>query len=149
MIRRALAIIILVPLGALIVALAVANRQTVPVSFDPFGANDSAFIAHLPLFVLMFATVIAGVLIGGIAAWLKQSKWRRRARRLGHELRRTRDEIRDMKRRAAESAAPAGVVAERSAERRAAGSGFPGEGNRQTGAIVQRLPPPRVLPPAA
>ncbi len=30
--------------------------------------------------------LIAGVVVGGIAAWVRQSRWRRRARRLAAEL---------------------------------------------------------------
>ena len=81
MIRRAIAVLILGPLMVLIVALAVANRQTVAISFDPFNAVDPAYGAQLPLYLLVLLLVIAGVLIGGIAAWLMQSRWRRRARR--------------------------------------------------------------------
>ena len=77
----------------LIVALAVANRQTVAISFDPFNAVDPAYGAQLPLYLLVLLLVIAGVLIGGIAAWLKQSRWRRRARRVESQLRRTEAEI--------------------------------------------------------
>jgi hypothetical protein len=41
----------------------------------------------MPLFVLIFALVGTGVLVGGIAAWLKQHKWRMRARRAEAEAR--------------------------------------------------------------
>jgi hypothetical protein len=34
----------------------------------------------MPLFMLFFVLVGLGALIGGIAAWLKQHKWRARAR---------------------------------------------------------------------
>ena len=38
MVRKTLAAVVLVPLGLLLAALAVANRAPVRVSFDPFGA---------------------------------------------------------------------------------------------------------------
>ncbi|MFZ0457015.1 MAG: lipopolysaccharide assembly protein LapA domain-containing protein, partial [Rhodoplanes sp.] len=99
MIRRALAVLILGPLAVLIVALAVANRQTVAISFDPFNAADPAYRVQLPLFLLVFLLVIAGVLMGGVAAWLKQSRWRRRARRVDAQLHRAEAEIERLRRR--------------------------------------------------
>lgn len=85
MIRKIAYAIVLVPLALLIVALAVANRESVTVTFDPFGGNDPAFALRAPLFVLVFVFVIAGVIIGGVASWLTQRKWRRAARRLEKE----------------------------------------------------------------
>jgi uncharacterized integral membrane protein len=93
MIRKIVSFLVLVPLGLVIVALAVANRAAVTVSFDPFNAAAPAFVLHAPLFVLVFVLVIAGVIIGGIASWLKQGKWRRAARRSESELRDARNEI--------------------------------------------------------
>jgi len=87
MLRKIVTAIIVVPLAAVIIAFAVANRQAVTVSFDPFSATAPAYAATLPLFAVIFAVLILGVLIGGIAAWLGQSKWRRSARRLDAELR--------------------------------------------------------------
>ena len=61
----------LVPLALLIIIFAVANRQPVTVSFDPFGAGDPALSATLPLYILIFILVILGVIVGGLAAWLR------------------------------------------------------------------------------
>ena len=68
-------------------AFAVANRQTVTVSFDPFSSASPAYAATLPLFVVIFVVLILGVMVGGIAAWIRQGKWRRAARRLDGEVR--------------------------------------------------------------
>jgi uncharacterized integral membrane protein len=92
MIRKLITALILVPLAVLLVAFAVTNRQTVMVSFDPFDTTHPALAFPLPLFVLMLALATAGVIIGGAAAWLRQSKWRSRARRLEAEARRLRAE---------------------------------------------------------
>ena len=97
MLRRIVTAIIVVPLAAVIIAFAVANRQTVTVSFDPFSATSPAYAATLPLFAVIFAFLILGVLIGGIAAWLRQSKWRRAARQYeaeAHALRAEQETIR-------------------------------------------------------
>ncbi len=93
MFRKIVTTIIVVPLAAVIVAFAVANRQAVSVSFDPFSSTAPAYAATLPLFAVIFAGLILGVLIGGIAAWLGQGKWRRSARRLDAELRSLRQEM--------------------------------------------------------
>jgi uncharacterized integral membrane protein len=84
--RKIIAAIILVPLAVIIIAFAVANRQIATVSLDPFSAEHPAASLTLPLFALVIVLLIAGVLIGGIAAWLRQSKWRRTARRLEREI---------------------------------------------------------------
>ena len=100
MIRKVVTAVILVPLAAIIIAFAVANRQTVTVSFDPFDPAQPAYAASLPLFVLIFILVIFGVLLGGLATWLKQARWAwaaRRAEKENHALRlqldRTRNDL--------------------------------------------------------
>ena len=88
MFRKIVTTVIVVPLAAVIIAFAVANRQMVTVSFDPFSAANPAYAATLPLFILIFVLVILGVIVGGAAAWLRQGKWRRAARKLDAEMRR-------------------------------------------------------------
>ncbi|HEV3158500.1 MAG TPA: lipopolysaccharide assembly protein LapA domain-containing protein [Xanthobacteraceae bacterium] len=85
-IRKIIAAVILVPLAVVIIAFAVANRQIVTVSLDPFSTEHPAASLTLPLFALVIVLLVLGVLIGGIAAWLRQSKWRRTARRLEREI---------------------------------------------------------------
>jgi uncharacterized integral membrane protein len=85
--RKFFAILVLVPLGIVILMFAVANRQTITISFDPFDTVNPAFALKAPLFALIFVLVGLGVLVGGIAAWLKQHKWRSRARRAEAEAR--------------------------------------------------------------
>jgi uncharacterized integral membrane protein len=91
--RKIVAALILVPLAIVIIAFAVANRQIVTVSLDPFSANEPAASLTLPLFALIVLLLIIGVLIGGLAAWLRQGKWRHTARRLERELRELRQKI--------------------------------------------------------
>ena len=92
MLRKIVTWVIIIPLAAVIVAFAVANRQAVTVSFDPLSTTAPAHAATLPLFVVIFAVLILGVVVGGFAAWLGQGKWRRSARRLDAELRTLRQE---------------------------------------------------------
>ncbi len=93
MIRKVVTALVLVPLAIVIIAFAVANRQTIVVSFDPFDSVHPAFAASMPLFVLIFVLLILGVLIGGAAAWLRQGRWRRTARRLDGDMRELRAEM--------------------------------------------------------
>ena len=99
MLRRIILILIVVPLTVIIVAFAVTNRQLVTVSFDPFSSTDPAYAATLPLFVLIFVLMIFGVLIGGIAVWIRQTKWRRTARKLDGEVRTLHQEMDAIRRR--------------------------------------------------
>ena len=84
--RRIVTTIIAVPLAVVLIAFAVANRQMVTVSFDPFSVTEPAAVLTLPLFVLIILLLIVGVVLGGAAAWLRQSRWRAAARRLEREV---------------------------------------------------------------
>jgi uncharacterized integral membrane protein len=85
--RKVVTAAILIPLAIIIVMFAVANREIVTVSFDPFSSASPAFALKMPLFIFIFVLVAIGVLVGGVAAWLKQHKWRVRARRAEAEAR--------------------------------------------------------------
>jgi uncharacterized integral membrane protein len=106
MLRKIITAIIVVPLAVVIIAFAVANRQAVTVSFDPFSATNPAYAATLPLFAVIIVTLILGVLIGGIAAWIRQSKWRRIARKLDADGRALHDELDTIRRRFGSSEPP-------------------------------------------
>ena len=105
MFRKIVTAIIVVPLAVVIIAFAVANRQTVTVSFDPFSSASPAYAATLPLFAVIFVVLILGVLIGGIAAWIRQGKWRRTARQLDAEVRALHEEMDAIRRRFRQRAA--------------------------------------------
>ena len=96
--RKFVAAVILIPLAIVIVAFAVANRQIVTVSLDPFSSEHPASSLTLPLFALIIVLLIAGVVIGGVAAWLRQAKWRRVARRLEREVDDLRGEVASLRR---------------------------------------------------
>jgi hypothetical protein len=91
--RKFVTFVILIPLAIVIVMFAVANREIITVSFDPFDVAHPAFAMKAPLFALIFALVGLGVLVGGVAAWLKQHKWRARARRAEAEARELRSRL--------------------------------------------------------
>ncbi len=99
--RKTIILLIAVPLAVILIAFAVANRQVVTVSFDPFSSSEPAYAATLPLFVVMFGALILGILIGGFAAWLGQGRWRRATRRLNGEVRALHQELENIHRRLA------------------------------------------------
>jgi len=96
--RKIAAALVLVPLAIVIIAFAVANRQLVTVSLDPFSADRPAAVVTLPLFALIIVLLILGVVVGGVAAWLRQSQWRRKARRLERELTDLRAQVSSLRR---------------------------------------------------
>jgi len=106
--RNIVAALVLIPLAIVIIAFAVANRQAVTVSLDPFSAEHLAASVTLPLFALIIAVLIVGVVIGGMAGWLRHGRWRRTARRLERDIARLRGEI-DAHKRAAGAASAAGA----------------------------------------
>jgi hypothetical protein len=96
--RRFVSLFVLLPLAVVIVFISVANRGPATFSLDPFGAASPALSLTVPLFVLLFAALALGLVIGGIATWLGQHKWRRAARAEranAAELRRDVDSLRE------------------------------------------------------
>jgi uncharacterized integral membrane protein len=91
--RRFVAAVILVPLAIILIAFAVANRQSVTVSLDPFSPDRPAGSLTLPLFALIIGLLVIGVMVGGLASWLRHGKWRRLARRTEREANALRAEI--------------------------------------------------------
>jgi uncharacterized integral membrane protein len=89
---------------AILLAFAFANRQWVTVSFDPFSAaNSAAFALEAPLFVVIIAAAMLGVIAGAAATWVSQGRHRRAARRSRAEADHLRAEAQQLK--AARSAA--------------------------------------------
>ena len=78
--RKFLNAFVLIPLGVILVVFAVANRHLVRVSFDPFNSEDPTLGFTLPLFVVIIAVAILGVIAGSSATWFNQRRWRRAAR---------------------------------------------------------------------
>jgi len=90
---RFLIAIVLILVAAGLVAFAIANRNLVTVSFDPFERATPAYVVTMPLYLLTFVTLILGVALGGFVAWFNQGKRRRYRRRLELELKRIRAEL--------------------------------------------------------
>ncbi len=77
MIKHLIGWFILLPISALLIIFALANRHLITLNFDPISA-DNPLIASLsiPLFVVIFIMLLFGILLGGIAVWFSQAKKR-------------------------------------------------------------------------
>ena len=98
--RRFLVLFVLLPLAIVVVTLSVANREAIVLSLDPFGAPSPRWSVELPLFIVLFATLGLGILIGGIATWVRQGKWRHTARFERANAARLRQDIERLRERA-------------------------------------------------
>jgi uncharacterized integral membrane protein len=96
-VRTLLRVLVLLPLAVVIVLVAVANRSPVLFSLDPFAPDAPALGIRLPLFVILFAALLLGVLLGGFASWIVQGRHRRAARANRREAERLRSEAERLK----------------------------------------------------
>ena len=101
--RKFFSALLLIPLGLVLTVFAVANRHLVTVSFDPFNSTDPSVAVRMPLFVVIIAVAIMGVVAGGSATWFRQRHWRRSARQNEAEARAARSELADLRASAAAS----------------------------------------------
>ena len=95
--RKFFTALVLIPLGLIFVVFAVANRHPVTVSFDPFNSTDPSVGFTLPLFVVIIAMAIVGVVAGGGATWFRQRHWRRAARQHEADAREARAQLADLR----------------------------------------------------
>jgi uncharacterized integral membrane protein len=97
--RNLLKFIVIAPLVVIFLSFDMANRQKVLISFDPFNSGDFPLPkVELPLFVVLIGTLMFGVLLGGVATWLRQGRHRRAARdsrKLTETLRGENETLRD------------------------------------------------------
>ncbi len=85
MLNRFMLIAVFVPLAIILVALAVANRGSASFTVDPFNPGNPALTWQMPLFVLLFAAVALGMVVGSLATWIRQGRYRKLARQRSHE----------------------------------------------------------------
>jgi uncharacterized integral membrane protein len=91
MVNRLILVLILVPIAVVLIALAVANRGLTPFTLDPFNPGNPPLTFDLPLFVLLFVALGLGMILGSVATWVKQGRYRRIARQRGLEVQAARD----------------------------------------------------------
>jgi hypothetical protein len=78
--RRVIWLLVAFPAAAILVTLAVANRHPARLVLDPFRPEAPVLSLQLPFYAWLFLMLIGGVILGGVATWMTQSKWRRTAR---------------------------------------------------------------------
>ncbi|MBR0794141.1 LapA family protein [Bradyrhizobium jicamae] len=101
--RKFFTALVVIPLGLIFIIFAVANRHWVTVSFDPLNSATPAIAVTLPLFVVIIASAMLGVIAGGITTWFRQGRWRRVARQHEAAVRQAQAEIADLRAAAAAS----------------------------------------------
>ena len=86
--RKLILALVVVPLAVVLIALAVVNRKPALLILDPLGGTEPGLSLEAPLFLFLLGAFAFGLVVGGIATWLGQGKWRRLAR---EETRQARD----------------------------------------------------------
>lgn len=64
--------IIATPIALFAIWIAVANRQPVVFSLDPFSQSAPALSLQMPLYLLLFAAVLTGVLLVGLTLGIRR-----------------------------------------------------------------------------
>lgn len=88
MLRRIVSLLIAFPLGAVLVAIAVSNRHSVQLILDPFRPETPALALNMPFYAYLLGALVVGVILGGMATWFGQSRWRQTARTQGQRAQR-------------------------------------------------------------
>lgn len=108
MVKRIFSLVILVPIAIVLVVLSVANRQSVTLALNPFRTSDTVLSVTAPFFIFLFAALIVGMIIGSVATWFSQGKYRSRARSSKREAVKWHSEADRLK--AANAQAPSGTA---------------------------------------
>ena len=90
--RRLLNWFVLLPLAIVIVLFAIANREYVAVSFDPFTGEH-----QVRLFIIAFAALFVGVVLGWLISLARQWRLWRTARAAQEELARAKAEVESLR----------------------------------------------------
>jgi hypothetical protein len=98
MLRRTIGLAVILPVGALLITLAVINGHDVRLVLDPFRPDRPVLSLVLPFYVYLIGVLLLGILIGGATVWRAQAPWRRAARRRAGEVRRWRAEAERLQR---------------------------------------------------
>ena len=92
MLRRAWKYVLGVPAAIILLTLAVINRHSARLVLDPFRPDEPVLSLVLPFYAYLIGMLVIGIVIGGLATWLTQARWRRTARRRAAEAQRWQSE---------------------------------------------------------
>ena len=93
MLNRIVLVVVVVPIAVVLIALAVANRGPVAFTLDPFNPGNPALTLTLPLFVMLFLALGLGMVIGSVATWWKQGRYRKEAKAKSQEVQQLMQEV--------------------------------------------------------
>ncbi|MGL1921389.1 MAG: LapA family protein [Hyphomicrobiales bacterium] len=85
--------------------LLIANRHSIPVSLDPFNADEPALSFQIPLYIVILIAIFIGLILGGTLTWLGQHKYRKASRVERHNADKWHHEADDLRKRAEKTAA--------------------------------------------
>lgn len=94
MLSRFVWLLVMIPVAIVLIALSVANRAAVPFTIDPFTPGNPSLTISAPMFMFLFASLIAGLLLGAFITWVAQGRHRQRARRAAAEVESLKSEAR-------------------------------------------------------
>ncbi|MEL6202231.1 MAG: LapA family protein [Pseudomonadota bacterium] len=106
MLRRIIFVFFTIPIAIALIALAVANRTSVPISLDIINPGNPTMTWSAPMFVWLFAAMAVGVILGGVATWFTQGKHRKLERQFKRQADELRYEVEDAKKKAERDGAP-------------------------------------------
>jgi len=73
--------------AVLLLMFAYANRSWVTVALNPFEPiDDQLFSVPAPLYVVVFFSIMIGVIVGGASTWFSQGRHRRSLRQARSEI---------------------------------------------------------------
>lgn len=78
--KKIVNLVVLLPLGVVLIVLAVANRQIVTLALNPFRPQDSVLAVSAPFFLFLFVALLLGMVLGSGLTWWTQGKYRKQAR---------------------------------------------------------------------
>jgi len=79
--KRLAALVVLIPVALLLIAFIIANREMMVLEFNPFAQGASNWQVRAPVFLFLFIFLGLGVVLGSVATWIGQHKYRKAARR--------------------------------------------------------------------
>lgn len=109
--RRILTWLVWLPLILVVVALGVANRHPLTLSWNPFEPSSVVDGIQVPVFVGLLAAFAFGSIAGGFIVWNTQRKYRRAYREERRKAERLTGDVQRMKAEAAAPPPAAGVAA--------------------------------------